>query len=67
MIALDAQGAGRFFRQAAKIPDMLKPFQQFPADIKKNIEASIALQPAQTKDIPAGEKPAYLDKYKAYT
>lgn len=35
------------------------------ADIKKNIEASIALQPAQTKDIPAGEKPAYLDKYKA--
>jgi hypothetical protein len=27
----------RFFRQAANIPDMLKPFQEFPADSKKNI------------------------------
>ena len=35
------------------------------AGIKKNIDASIKLQPAQTKDIPAAEKAAYLDKYKA--
>jgi hypothetical protein len=27
----------RFFRQTVKIPGMLKPLQQFPADIKKNI------------------------------
>jgi hypothetical protein len=27
----------RFFRRAVKIPGMLKPFQQFPADIKKSV------------------------------
>ena len=27
----------RFFRQAAKIPNMLAPFQQFPADLKKSV------------------------------
>ena len=34
------------------------------AGIKKNIDASMKLEPAQTKDIPAAEKAAYLDKYK---
>jgi len=38
---------------------------QLIAGIKKNIDASVALQPTQTKDIPAAEKAAYLDKYKA--
>lgn len=38
---------------------------QLIAGIKKSIDASIKLQPAQTKDIPAAEKAAYLDKYKA--
>jgi cytochrome c556 len=33
--------------------------------IKKNIEASLKLEPAKTKDVPAAEKAAYLDKYKA--
>ncbi len=37
---------------------------QLIAGIKKNIDASLAMQPAQTKDIPAAEKTAYLDKYK---
>jgi thiamine kinase-like enzyme len=37
---------------------------QLIAGIKKNLDASIKLQPAQTKDIPAAEKTAYLDKYK---
>lgn len=32
---------------------------------KKAIEASLKLDPAKTKDVPAGEKAAYLDKYKA--
>lgn len=34
------------------------------AGIKKNIETSLTMQPAQTKDIPGAEKTAYLDKYK---
>jgi hypothetical protein len=38
---------------------------QLIAGIKKNIDASLKLEPAQTKDIPAAEKTAYLDKYKA--
>jgi hypothetical protein len=37
---------------------------QLIAGIKKNIDASMKLQPAQTKDIPAAEKAAYLDKFK---
>lgn len=32
---------------------------------KKALEASIKLEPAKTKEVPAGEKAAYLDKYKA--
>jgi len=35
------------------------------ADAKKALEESIKLEPAKTKDVPAGEKAAYLDKYKA--
>ncbi len=35
------------------------------AAAKKSIEASLKLEPAKTKDVPAGEKAAYLDKYKA--
>ena len=31
---------------------------------KGNLEASMKLEPAKTKDVPAGEKAAYLDKYK---
>ncbi len=34
------------------------------ATIKEKIAASTKLEPAKTKDQPAGEKPAYLDKYK---
>jgi hypothetical protein len=37
---------------------------QLLAGIKKNLDASAKLEPAKTKDIPAGEKSAYLDKYK---
>jgi len=37
---------------------------QLLATIKKSIEASIKLEPAKTKDQPAGEKAAYLEKYK---
>ncbi len=33
--------------------------------IKKSLEASAKLEPAKTKDIPAAEKAAYLDKYKS--
>jgi cytochrome c556 len=33
--------------------------------IKKNIEAAAKLQPIKTKDVPAADKAAYLDKYKA--
>jgi soluble cytochrome b562 len=32
---------------------------------KKSIEAALKLEPAKTKDVPAGEKAAYLEKYKA--
>jgi cytochrome c556 len=32
---------------------------------KKAIENSLKLEPAKTKDVPAAEKAAYLDKYKA--
>lgn len=32
---------------------------------KKAIEASIKLEPMKTKDVPAAEKAAYLEKYKA--
>ncbi len=35
------------------------------ASIKKTVEASMKLEPAKTKDVPAAEKAAYLDKYKA--
>ena len=35
------------------------------ATIKKSLEASIKLEPAKTKEVPAAEKAAYLDKYKA--
>jgi hypothetical protein len=34
------------------------------AEIKKNLDASIKLEPAKTKEVPAAEKTAYLDKYK---
>lgn len=32
---------------------------------KKAIEASIKMEPVKTKDVAAGDKAAYLDKYKA--
>ena len=35
------------------------------ATAKKSVDASMKLEPAKTKDVPAGEKAAYLDKYKA--
>ncbi len=35
------------------------------ATAKKSVEASAKLEPAKTKDVPAGEKAAYLEKYKA--
>lgn len=35
------------------------------ATIKKTIDASLKLEPAKTKEVPAAEKAAYLDKYKA--
>jgi len=35
------------------------------ATAKKSVEASMKLEPAKTKDVPAGEKAAYLDKYHA--
>jgi len=34
------------------------------ATIKKNIAAALKLEPAKTKDVPAAEKAAYVDKYK---
>lgn len=34
------------------------------ATMKEKIAASLKFEPAKTKDQPAGEKPAYLDKYK---
>lgn len=36
---------------------------QLLAGIKKSLAASAKLEPAKTKDVPAGEKSAYLDKY----
>ncbi len=35
------------------------------ATIKKCVEAAAKLEPAKTKEVPAAEKAAYLDKYKA--
>ena len=35
------------------------------ATIKKSLDAAAKLEPAKTKDVPAAEKAAYLDKYKA--
>jgi hypothetical protein len=35
------------------------------ATAKKSIDECLKLDPAKTKDVPAGEKAAYLDKYKA--
>jgi soluble cytochrome b562 len=32
---------------------------------KKSLDACLKLEPIKTKDVPAGEKAAYLDKYKA--
>jgi Cytochrome b562 len=34
------------------------------ATIKKSLDASMKLEPAKLKDIPAAERAAYLDKYK---
>jgi len=34
------------------------------ADIKTHLDAANKLEPAKTKDVPAGEKAAYLEKYK---
>jgi hypothetical protein len=33
------------------------------AKIKGNIDASLKLEPAKTKDIPAADKPAYIEKF----
>jgi len=35
------------------------------AAAKKSIDAALKLEPEKTKDVPAGEKAAYLQKYKA--
>ena len=35
------------------------------ATMKKGVEACAKLEPAKTKDVPAGEKAAYLAKYKS--
>ena len=35
------------------------------ATIRKSLEAATKLEPAKTKEVPAAEKAAYLDKYKA--
>ena len=35
------------------------------AKMKKNIETSQKLEPAKTKDVPAADKPAYLEKFRA--
>lgn len=35
------------------------------ATMKKSVDASLKLDPAKTKEVPAAEKAAYLDKYKA--
>jgi hypothetical protein len=37
---------------------------QLLATIKKTLEESAKLEPAKTKDVPAGEKAAYIEKYK---
>jgi hypothetical protein len=37
---------------------------QLLATIKKTLDESAKLEPAKTKDIPAGEKAAYISKYK---
>jgi len=37
---------------------------QLLATIKKTLDESAKLEPAKTKDIPAGEKAAYIEKYK---
>ena len=35
------------------------------ATAKKALDECLKMEPAKTKDVPAGEKAAYLDKYKA--
>ena len=35
------------------------------ATMKKSLDAATKLEPIKTKDVPAAEKAAYLDKYKA--
>ena len=35
------------------------------AAAKKSLDECLKMEPAKTKDVPAGEKAAYLDKYKA--
>ena len=35
------------------------------ATMKKGVAACIKMEPMKTKEVPAGEKAAYLDKYKA--
>ena len=35
------------------------------ATIKKSLDAATKFEPAKTKEVPAAEKAAYLDKYKA--
>ena len=37
---------------------------QLLASIKKNVDAALKLEPAKSKEVPAGEKAAYKDKYK---
>lgn len=36
---------------------------QLLATIKKSLEASAKLEPAKTKEVPAGEKAAYIEKF----
>jgi len=45
---------------ASKKDDNLKLIES----IKKNLDASHKLEPAKGKDVPAGEKAAYVEKYK---
>ena len=45
-------------------PSKKEDNQKLVGDIRKHVAASHKLDPAKTKDIPAAEKAAYLEKYR---
>jgi uncharacterized protein (DUF2147 family) len=54
----------RALKKQSADPAMKDANLELIAGIKTHLDAAAKLEPAKTKDIPAAQKPAYLEKYK---